>query len=316
MTMRRWCYDFAEGESMSDLSNGFALALVVILAAGAAAAQIGPNAAADLVVPMPVPVPAKEALATLPDTRLWYWDTGGDGPAVLLVHPATGSGLIWGYQQPALAKAGYRVIGYSRRSYHGSDPLPKDNPGIASEDLHNLVAFLGIGKFHVVGSAAGGGVAADYAVSHPDRLLSLVINSNPAGLSGGDIVNVYASLRPRGFAELPPDFRELGPSYRAANPAGVKAWLELEHQAVTSNPFRQRAANAITEATLRRLQVPTLLITGEADLYSPPALIRMVAAQIPGSEVAIIREAGHSSYWEQPEAFNRTVLDFLARHAK
>jgi pimeloyl-ACP methyl ester carboxylesterase len=297
--------------AMSHQPIRFALALAATLTIGAALAQQPPGA-----IPLPQPVPAKEALAALPDTRLWYWDTGGDGPAIILLHPATGSGLIWGYQQPVFAKAGYRVIGYSRRAYYGSDPLPKDNPGIASQDLHNLVEFLGIRKFHLVGSAAGGGVAADYAVSNPDRLLSLVINSNPAGLSGGDIVKVYESLRPRGFAEMPPDFRELGPSYRAANPLGVKIWLELEHKAVTSNPFRQKAANVIDETTLRRLQVPTMLITGEADLYSPPGLIRMVAAQIPGSEVVIVREAGHSSYWEQPEAFNRAVLEFLARHSR
>jgi 3-oxoadipate enol-lactonase len=42
----------------------------------------------------------------------------------------------------------------------------------------------------------------------------------------------------------------------------------------------------------------------------------MVAAQIPNSEVVIVREAGHSSYWEQPEEFNRAVLDFLAGHSK
>jgi len=280
-----------------------------MLTAAPAAAQLVP-------VPLPQPVPAKEALATLPDTRLWYWDTGGDGTPIVLVHPATGSGLIWGYQQPAFAKAGYRVIGYSRRSYHGSDPLVADHPGTASEDLHALIEFLGIRKFHAVGSANGGNVVADYAVSHPDRLLSLVINSNPAGLSGGDIVRTYERLRPKGFEAMPPDFRELGPSYRAANPGGVSLWLELEHKAVSSNPFRQKPANQITEATLKRLAVPTLLITGEADLYSPPALIRMVAAQIPNSEVAIMREAGHSSYWEQPEAFNRAVLDFVARHAK
>jgi pimeloyl-ACP methyl ester carboxylesterase len=296
---------------MNDFPKRIVLAFTAMLAAGAAAAQQAPQA-----IPLPEPAPTKEALAALPDTRLFYWDTGGGGTPVVLVHPATGSALIWGYQQPVLAKAGYRVIAYSRRSYYGSDPLPKDQPGVASQDLHNLVEFLGVGKFHVVGSAAGGGVAADYAVSHPDRLLSLVINSNPAGLSGGDIVKTYESLRPKGFAEMPADFRELGPSYRAANPGGVKLWLELEHKAVTSNPFRQKAANDITEATLKRLSVPTLLITGEADLYSPPALIRMVAAQIPNAEVVIVREAGHSSYWEQPEVFNRAVLDFLARHPK
>jgi pimeloyl-ACP methyl ester carboxylesterase len=301
---------------MNVMPKWIAFILFATLAAGTAGAQNTLDASASLMVPLPTPVPAEEALATLPNTRLWYWDTGGDGTPVVLVHPATGSALVWGYQQPAFAKAGYRVIGYSRRSYYGSDLLHKENPGVASEDLHNLIEFLGISKFHAIGSAAGGGVAADYAVSHPDRLLSLVINSNPAGLSGGHIVKTYESLRPKGFEGMPADFRELGPSYRAANPDGVKAWLELEHKAVTSIPFRQKSANEITEATLKRLQLPTLLITGEADLYSPPALIRMVAAQIPRSEVVILREAGHSSYWEQPEAFNRAVLDFLARHSK
>jgi pimeloyl-ACP methyl ester carboxylesterase len=291
--------------------------LAAMLAASSAAAQSPPGAAGPSgPIPLPQPIAAKGALAALPGTRLWYWDTGGDGAPIVLVHPATGSALIWGYQQPAFAKAGYRVIGYSRRSYYNSDPLAKDSPGIASEDLHNLVEFLGLRKFHAVGSAAGGGVAADYAVSHPDRLLSLVINSNPAGLSAGAIARLYADLRPKAFAELPPDFRELSPSYRAANPAGAKLWLELEHKAVTSNPFRQKAANVISEATLNQLRVPTLLITGDADFASPPALIRMVAAQIPSSEVVIVREAGHSSYWEQPEVFNRAVLEFLARHSK
>jgi pimeloyl-ACP methyl ester carboxylesterase len=230
------------------------------------------------------------------------------------MHPATGSALIWGYQQPVFAKAGYRVIAYSRRSYYNSDALAKDAPGIASEDLQNLADSLGLRRFHLLGSAAGGGVAADYAVSHPDRLLSLVISSNPAGLNTGELAKLYESLRPAGMAELPADFRELSPSYRAANPAGAKLWLDLEHKAVTANPFRQRVANQISEATLGRLKVPTLLITGDADLFSPPALIRMVAAQIPGSEVIVIPGAGHSSYWEQPAAFNRAVLEFLARH--
>jgi pimeloyl-ACP methyl ester carboxylesterase len=290
-------------------------ALAATLAATAASAQ---NPAPDASIPLalPEPIQTKGGLAALPDTRLWYWDTGGDGAPIVLVHPATGSALIWGYQQPAFVKAGYRVIGYSRRSYYNSDPLVADRPGIASEDLHHLADYLGLAKFHLVGSAAGGGIAADYAVSHPDRLLSLVIASNPGGLSGGPIATLYEDLRPKEFPSLPPDFRELGPSYRAANPAGAKLWLELEHKAITSRPFRQPAANKITEATLNRLQVPTLLISGEADLASPPGLIRMVAAQIPSAELVTVPEGGHSTYWERPDLFNRAVLDFVGRHLK
>jgi pimeloyl-ACP methyl ester carboxylesterase len=294
--------------------RGWVAVVLVQVAANAAPAQ--PAAGIDDALAMPVQVPAMQAVAALPGTHLWFWDTGGDGTPVVLLHPATGSALIWGYQQPAFAKAGYRVIAYSRRSYFGSDAIARDAPGVASEDLHALVEHLGIRKFHAVGSAAGGGVAADYAISHPERLLSLVINSNPAGINAGDLAQRYASLRPAHFDDMPADFRELGPSYRAANPAGVRLWLDLEHKAVTASPFRQKSANEITAATLERLAVPTLLITGDADLYSPPAMIRMVASHIRNSEVVIVAGAGHSSYWEQPEAFNRAVLDFLARQAK
>ena len=116
----------------------------------------------DPMIPVPIPeqVPAKEGLAELPGTRLWYWDTDSDGTPVVFLHPATGSALIWLYQQPVFAKAGYRVIAYSRRNHYGSDMATEENPGIGSEDLHNLMDFLGVKKFHAVASAAGGSVAA------------------------------------------------------------------------------------------------------------------------------------------------------------
>src|SRR5688572_14304892 len=66
-------------------------------------------------IPIPAQAPAKDGMAQIPDTRLWYWDTGGQGVPIVLLHPATGSALIWGYQQPVFANAGYRVIAYSRR---------------------------------------------------------------------------------------------------------------------------------------------------------------------------------------------------------
>ena len=95
--------------------------------------------------PMPIPaqVSAKTGTAQVPDTRLYYWDTGGDGPAIVLLHPATGSALIWGYQQPVFAKAGYRVIGYSRRGYYNSAPYEAAKPGTGADDLRALADQLG-----------------------------------------------------------------------------------------------------------------------------------------------------------------------------
>jgi pimeloyl-ACP methyl ester carboxylesterase len=265
---------------------------------------------------VPAQAPAREGLAPVADTRLWYWDTGGEGTPVVLLHPASGSGLIWGYQQPVLAKAGYRVIGYSRRSYFNSDPMAKDRPGIGSADLHGLIEFLGLKKFHVVASAAGGTIATDYALSHPDRLDGLVIADNAAGVRDGEIAKAASNVRTKGFDDMPVEFRELGPSYRAANPEGARLWAELAHKAVTGVEFRQSVANEITTAKLEGMKVPTLLITGDADLITPPSIMRMVAQHIRGSEISIVAEAGHSTYWEQPDVFNRAVLSFLAKQAK
>jgi pimeloyl-ACP methyl ester carboxylesterase len=153
----------------------------------------------DPMIPVPIPeqVPAKEEMAQLPGTRLGYWDTGGTGEPIVLLHPASGSALIWLYQQPVFAKAGYRVIAYSRRNYYNSDLAPTDNPGTASGDLQNLMEFLRLDKFHLLGSAAGGSVAADYALSHAERLLSLTVSSNNLAAANGYIAETAAKIRKR-----------------------------------------------------------------------------------------------------------------------
>ena len=70
----------------------------------------------------------------------------------------------------------------------------------------------------------------------------------------------------------------------------------------------------MTYARLETMQVPVLDIAGEADLLSPPALMRLLVAHLPGSQFVTIPEAGHAAFWEQPERWNRLVLDFLDRH--
>jgi pimeloyl-ACP methyl ester carboxylesterase len=290
-----------------------ALALAAAGSAGRAAAQ-----PADPLVPLPVPpqVPLAEGIAQLADTRLWFQDTGGTGEPIVLLHPASGSALIWGYQQPAFAAAGYRVICYSRRGYYGSAPLDHANPGIASEDLHQLADFLGVGKFHVVGSAQGGSIASDYAFSHPERVLSLTVSSNQFGVVDGAIAAAGARIRPQIWEEIPVEIREVGPSYRARNPEGFRQWIELERKSGLKDAFRQPLKNRITEAMLARLAVPVLVICGAADLATPPSVARLIAAKIPGAELVVAPEAGHSVYWEEPDLFNRAVLAFVARHGR
>jgi pimeloyl-ACP methyl ester carboxylesterase len=76
----------------------------------------------------------------------------------------------------------------------------------------------------------------------------------------------------------------------------------------------QATKNRITFAALETIRTPTLLLTGDADLYTPPSVLRLFAERFPNCESLVIPECGHSAFWEQPETFNRAVLDFIAKH--
>ena len=263
-------------------------------------------------IPIPPQVPAREGMADVGGARLWYWDIGGDGHPVVLMHAATQSAAGWVYQQPALARAGYRAIAYSRRGYFRSDPADPAAPGFAVDDLHRLIGELALGTVDLVAAAHGGFFALDYALAYPQRVRSLTIVSSLMGITEPDYAEVNARLRPPFFAELPHDFQELSPSYRAGNPAGLAAWLALTHQAVTGRRIRQEPKQPLTWAKLESIKHPTLLMTGDSDLYTPPSLLRLQAQHMPHAEVHVVPEAGHSPYWEQPAVFNAILLAFLA----
>jgi 3-oxoadipate enol-lactonase len=68
-------------------------------------------------------------------------------------------------------------------------------------------------------------------------------------------------------------------------------------------------------ADLGRIQAPTLVVVGELDLLKPRKYSEIIAAAIPGAELAVIPHAGHAAMWEQPEVFNSLILGFLRKHA-
>jgi pimeloyl-ACP methyl ester carboxylesterase len=242
-------------------------------------------------------------VAEIPGTGLRYEESGGEGsgegPPVVFLHAGSGSSRMWEHQIPDFTGAGYRFIAYDRRA-----------EGAAVDDLETLAGHLGLDRFHLVGTAAGGIVAVDYALSFPQRLRSLVVANSIVGVQDEEYLELTRRLRPAPeFNAIPAEIRELGPSYRAANPVGTQRWKELaRHSAL------QATKNRITYAALQTINIPTLLLTGDADLYTPPPVLRRFAACFPNCESLVIPECGHSAFWEQPELFNRAVLDFIRKH--
>lgn len=265
---------------------------------------------------LPAETPVREGYATVPGARIFYRDTGGGGTPVILLHAATGSSRVWDFQFAAFAAAGYRVIAFDRRGWGRTEVTSGGPAGTAADDLLALLDQFHLDRVHVIGTAAGGFVALDFVLSYPQRVRSLVVANSIGGVEDPDYVAMGRRIRPPEFDKLPPEFREVGPSYRAANPEGTARWVELEK---ISRPPGPRAApqplrNPITFSLLENIHVPTLLLTGGADLYAPPPILPLFAARIRGAETLVIPEAGHSAYWEQPETFNRAVLQFIGKH--
>ena len=251
----------------------------------------------------------------LPGVRLWFEESGGEGVPVIFLHAASGTFESWIYQLPSFIQAGYRCITYDRRGWGRSQPIgTTGQPGCGSLDLHGLVEHLGLDRFHLLATAAGGIVALDYALTYPERVRALAVANSIGGIQDPEYLAVQHRLRPSQIQELPIELRELGPSYRGTNSDGTRRWIEIERtsrQGDTHSPA-QEVQSPLTRARLATMRVPTLIISGGADLLSPPALMRMLAAPIAGHQWACLPEAGHAAFWEDPEAWNRLVLDFLA----
>jgi pimeloyl-ACP methyl ester carboxylesterase len=91
--------------------------------------------------------------------------------------------------------------------------------------------------------------------------------------------------------------------------------LEIElgsrpYGSVPPQPLRK----PITYARLQTMRVPVLVLSGNADLLSPPALMRMLAAHIPTSRFVSLPDAGHAGFWERPHAWNGLVLEFMGQY--
>ncbi len=112
----------------------------------------------------------------------------------------------------------------------------------------------------------------------------------------------------------PATFWNSGRRIGVSHPEGVAKFNALEHTAKAGGAAVNLPVGAnVTWAAIKAARVPTLLLTGEADLFAPPPLQAMVARHMPVHEIATLREVGHAPYWEAPAEFNRLVLEFLGR---
>lgn len=260
---------------------------------------------------------------TVDSTRIRYIDTGS-GPAVVLIHGLAASMYSWRQTILPVARAGFRVIAFDNRGFGFSDKPSSGYTNQAYVDLlFGLLDSLGVKETVLVGHSMGGAIAAEAALTRPDRVRGLVL-VDAAGLSvrwpfmlrvaHWPIVGVLFD-RLRGRAATLGILKSL-----YGVPSRVTAEQVDQYYAPIAEPgfgrslrgvLSQFRFDALTDR-LGQLSTPTLVVWGTEDRLIPVAVGQAMADQIPGALLVRFPGAGHAVPEESPEEFNQGLIAFLA----
>ncbi len=247
-----------------------------------------------------------------------YTESVGEGePALVLCHGAGGNHAVWYQQVPFFARH-RRVITWDHRGFGRSTARGgATRPELGVRDLGAVLAAAGVdGAIDLVGQSMGGWTALGFALTEPARVRRLVLADTPGGIMTPELV---AALRSLGASPLnAPDVLgrhpALGAGLVARDPARAYLYQMLgafgEPELAKIGPAL--FGTVVSDERLTALAGRVLFVVGAEDALFPPAAIRASAAKIRGARVVEIADAGHSPYFEQPEAWNRAVAEFLA----
>jgi pimeloyl-ACP methyl ester carboxylesterase len=248
----------------------------------------------------------------------------GEGPTLVLAHAGVADLTMWNDQLDALTSH-YRVLRYDMRGFGTSS----EATGAFShhEDLHGLLEHLGIEKAHFIGLSNGGMVVTDFALTYPERVRSLVLASpalsgyEPSGEPPAAIYELFGALGEgnlEGAAEVATRIWADGP-FRT--PDDVDKNVRERLNAMSRTALKNHLPDAVQPEGLEppalgrlwEISVPTLVIVGDKDDPSILDIGDVLVSGIAGAENVVVPGTAHILNMEQPEVFNKTVLDFLER---
>ena len=271
-----------------------AVALALVLAASARAQERW-----QILPPTPAPVPNETTgYASVNGIRLFY-ATLGEGQPVVLLHGGLANSDYMGLQAAALASR-YRVIlidsrGHGR-STRDSRPFGYD---LMADDVVALLDTLHIEHADIIGWSDGGIIALDMAIRHPNRV--------------GRVVAFAANTRTTGVVadvEKNPTFaayiKRAGDEYRrlSSTPGQYDTFVAQISRMWATQPNW-------TDAQLRSIRAPVLIVDGDHDEAIVRAHTEYIAGTIPGAGLLILPNTSHFAFLQDTALFNTAILDFL-----
>ena len=259
-----------------------------------------------------------------PDGTFYEWSgPSGAQEDVVLVHGVGLDHEMWDEQVPMLRQQ-YRVLRYDMLGHGRSQARTVRGIGSFVDQLDDLLGYLEIDRIHLVGLSMGGVVAQGFAGRFAERLRTLILMNTLYRRSEQELTGMRARLaltREQGLAPIAEAAiaRWFNPEFQHLYPDRVQAVREK----MLSNRIEPYIAAyaALVDAdgeindVLKRVACPTLVVTGEKDPGSTPAMARRMVADLPAGELAILEGLHHLTPVEAPGLVNQILLEFLSAHS-
>jgi non-heme chloroperoxidase len=263
-----------------------------------------------------------------------YYEDHGSGHPVILIHGYPLSGASWEKQTAALLAAGYRVITYDRRGFgKSSQPTTGYNYDTFAEDLRKLVTHLRLEGFTLAGFSMGGGEVARYLGKYGSKGVrqAVIIGGvppfllktpdNPEGVDAAVFEGIQKAIAADRYAFFTDFFANfyntdvlLG---KRISPQAVQAgWNVAASASATASLACVPTWHEDFRSDLARIDIPTLVIHGEADRIVPlRAAGERTARLVKGARLFTVKDGPHAVIWTHADEVNAELLSFLGKAA-
>ena len=254
-----------------------------------------------------------------------YYEETGEGYPLILSHEFAGDYRSWEPQVRYFARR-YRVITWNYRGFPPSE-VPDDPAAYSEEhlveDLYGLLRHLRIEQAHITGLSMGGAISLKLGIAHPEVCRSLVIAGAGSGAVNHETFVREAIVQAERFEREPQRAFEIyavGPARLQLKQKDPRGWQEFAEQlgghsskgaALTMRGVQIKRKTIFDIADdLPKVNVPALIMVGDEDEPCLDAALLM-KRRLPNAGLAIFPKSGHAINLEEPDLYNRTMLDFL-----
>lgn len=246
----------------------------------------------------------------------------GDGLAVVFLHAGVCDKRMWLSQMAAVADAGWHAIAYDRRGF--GETSSKDEAFSHIDDLETVLDALDVHAAVLVGCSRGGGVAVDFALRHPGRVIGLVLMGTAitgAPWSATEVEQMIEAAEEDAWERGDRDMLNRvqahewldGPRTQSGRVGGAVRELFLDMNSIALGKPRLTLEERPEDAWRRMAEVaaPTLLIVGDQDFSALIDRHEHLSEEMPNAFAAVLEDVAHIPSIERPDLVNSMLLQFL-----